>query len=149
MSLLSRRDSTKYTIYLDDKCEQTELGYSQTAYTIIKLWAKKTGCRSIDEINKAFPRSINNYYERGKWFKNLVYPFNQEGKYEYDDKLEGTVEGNFDFYIKKNDNNHFKITDGTEVVVLRMWHEDDLENLIRHIEEGKLFKDHELKIIRS
>ena len=149
MPLLSRRDSTKYTIYYNGLCEQTELGYSQTAYNIIRIWAKKENIFSLDKINGAFPRSINNYYERGKWFKNLVYEYSPKGEYEYDDKLEGQVEGNWDFYLKNNDKRHFKIGDGTEVVVLRMWHEEDVENLIEHIKKKKMFTKEELKIIKS
>ena len=152
ISLLSKKDSTKYTVYYNDQRIQTEQGYSQTAYNIIKFWAtekeRKGQPVSIDELRKVFPRSINNYYERGKWFDYLVYPFKSDGRYTLDDAVT-QVQGNFDFYkTDKNNKHHFTIAGEEKVVVLRMWHEDDVERLIKHIEEYELF-DPALEIIRS
>lgn len=152
ISLLSKKDSTKYTIYSNDKCIQTEEGYTQTAYNIIKHWATERDSSkepvTIEKLRMVFPRAINNYYERGKWFNYLIYPFKSDGSYTLDDNVT-IVKGNFDFYKKDpQKKHHFTIADKKEVVVLKMWHKEDVESLIKHIEEKGLFNP-ALEIIRS
>lgn len=88
-------------------------------------------------LNRTFPRSYNPYYDNGKWFKHLFYEVSDS--YEYDgEKADGPVQGNWDFDKK----GRFTIdtTDGKKVTMLKMWRKDALENLIKKVEEKKLFK---------
>ena len=125
------------------------MGYSATAFTLIRLWANENSQGlNLIKLNKKFPREINRYYERGKWFKNLLYEYKDDGKYEYDDMLEGPVQGNWDFYRKDSRVAYHFNVNGTEVTLLKMWHEEEVESLIKHITDKKLFNDR-LKIIRS
>ena len=151
MDLLSKKNSTKYTLFYDGKKIGSDLGYGATAYAIIKCWAQqhKNKDVTIKDLNDKFPRTISNYYERGKWFQNLIYRYNSNGDYYYDDQAEGKADYKFDVYkTDKNNAHNFEINNGERVIVLRMWHEDDVENLIKHITDYNLFDD-KLEILRS
>lgn len=151
---LDKKDRTKYTIFYDNKCIGANMGYTATAFAIVKLWATEnrselTGDSEqvLKKLNEAFPREINSYYERGKWFKQLIYKYRSDGKYEYDDKLEGEVQANWDFYKPDSRIGHHFNVNGTEVTMLKMWHEVEVESLIKHINESEFGK--KLQIIRS
>ena len=153
---LNKKDRTKYTLFYDNKCIGTNMGYTATAFAIVKLWAKEnksqlTGNSEevLKKMNKGFPREINSYYERGKWFKYLIYEYKPDGKYQYDDLLDGEVQANWDFYKPDSRIEHYFDVNGTKVTMLKMWHEVEVESLINHI--CKNFKDFgkKLLIIRS
>ena len=155
MAFLSKRNSTKYSIFYKDRAIGTNMTFTDTAFRIIKCWVENVKNKnvSLEELQNAFPRDISIYYERGKWFRHLIYEYNEKGEYKYDNgDLEGlTVDGNWDFYTndKTKDKHYFKIKDGVKVVVLKMWHENDVESLIEYVTEKELFGKDDLTIKRS
>lgn len=140
---LSKRDTTKYNVYYNDKLLNSRpLGKAKTALCIIKKWVsiKKSKGEpvTLDILNDTFPRKYNPYYENGKWFKNLFYEV--ANNYQYNgEKANGPVQGNWDF--DKNGRFDIDTTDGKKVTMLKMWRKDSLEKLVEMVEKEKLFKD--------
>lgn len=140
LTQLSKRDTTKYSVYYNDKTIGTNLGKAQTALCIVRLWTELQtregkGVTRDDLIDK-FPLSYNPYYAHGKWFKYLFYEVVDTPKYD-GTEAEGPVQGNFDFDKKGRFN--IKTTDGKEVAMLKMWRKDGLEHFIEVVNQ-KLFK---------
>ena len=143
LSQMSKRDATRYNVYYGDKkLNEKPLGKAMTAFSIIKLWTNTQKAEgkdvTIDILNRTFPRKYNPYYENGKWFKHLFYE--ESNCYNYDgEKAEGPVQGGWDFDKK----GRFTIdtTDGKKATMLKMWRKDALENLIKIVEEQRLFDE--------
>lgn len=142
LSQSSKRDTTRYNVYYNDKkLNNIPLGKAMTAFCIINLWVsiqKSEGKDvTIDVLNRTFPRKYNPYYENGKWFKYLFYEVSDN--YSYDgDRADGPVQGNWDFDKKGRFN--IETTDGKTVTLLKMWRKDSLENLIDMVNQKSLFK---------
>lgn len=137
---LSKRDTTKYSVYYEDTQIGNNLGKSQTAYCIIKKWVelqKNEGKTvTLDILRQAFPISYNPYYAHGKWFQHLFYE--AVNTFEYDGtEAEGPVQGNWDF--DKKGNFDIETTDGKKVTMLKMWRKDALEHFIEKVNTNKLF----------
>jgi hypothetical protein len=147
----SKRDTTKYRVYYKDKClnedwlgDKKESNNGETAWLLVKAWLEKQNeagvCINLDALNKEFtPQKCNTYYSSEKWFKKLFYPYSEEGKYVADGtdiKDEEVDAGGWDFYKPKNDNDfkfQLKLSDGTKVIMLKMWRKDDLKKLYERI----------------
>ena len=157
MAFLTKRNSTKYTIFYKDRNIGTNLTYTDTAFRIIKCWAQDVKESNVDleELQNRFPRNISLYYERGKWFRHLIYEYSEKGEYYFDndndEEEKKKDDSNWNFYTndKTKDKHFFEIKGGVKVVVLKMWHEEDVENLIQYVFEENLFGDDNLKIERS
>lgn len=142
---VSKRDTTKYNVYYDDKLlNRNPLCNAETAMCIVKKWILlQNGGVTLDDLRKSFPRSYNPYYENGKWYKHLFYPKNAcvyDG--EKGDGSTPTSCWDVDFNGKYN----LQTKDG-EVVFLKMWRKDGLEHLIKKVEEAKLFPEGTLNIV--
>ena len=140
LSQLSRRDTTKYNVYYDDKPIGVNLGKAQAAFCIVKIWAELQKSEgkdvTLDILRKTFPIAYNPYYANGKWFKYLFYEVG--GTPEYDGtEADGPVLGNWDFDKKGRFN--IETTDGKTVTMLKMWRKDSLENLVEMVKQKKLF----------
>lgn len=138
---LSKRDTTKYSVFYDNKPVGMNLGKAQTAFCVINLWTKLLKEEgkdvTLDLLRETFTRKFNPYYENGKWFKFLFYE--ETASLEYDgEKTEGPVSGNWDF--DKKGRFSVETTDGKKVAMLRMWRKDGLEHLIEMMKQKKLFK---------
>ena len=138
---LSKRDTTKYSVFYDNKPVGMNLGKAQTAFCVINLWTKLQKEEgkdvTLDLLRETFIRKFNPYYENGKWFKYLFYE--ETASLEYDgEKAEGPVSGNWDF--DKKGRFSVETTDGKKVAMLRMWRKDGLEHLIEMMKQKKLFK---------
>ena len=147
----SKRDTTKYRVYYKDKClnedwlgDKKESNNGETAWLLVKAWLEKQNEAGVyinlDDLNKEFtPKKCNTYYSSEKWFKKLFYPYSEEGKYVADGtdiKDEEVNAGGWDFYKPKNDNDlkfQLKLSDGTKVIMLKMWRKDDLKKLYERI----------------
>ncbi len=157
MAFLTKRNSTKYTIFYKDRNIGTNLTFTDTAFRIIKCWAQDVKESNVDleELHNRFPRNISLYYERGKWFRHLIYEYSEKGEYYFDfdndEEEKKKDDSNWNFYTndKTKDKHFFEIKGGVKVVVLKMWHEEDVENLIQYVFEENLFGDDNLKIERS
>ena len=142
LSQSSKRDTTRYNVYYNDKkLNNIPLGKAMTAFCIINLWVsiqKSEGKDvTIDVLNRTFPREYNPYYENAKCFKHLFYEVSDN--YSYDgEKADGPVQGNWDFDKKGRFN--IETTDGKTVTLLKMWRKDSLENLIDMVNQMSLFK---------
>lgn len=140
LTQLTKRDTTKYSVYYDDKACGLSMGKGQTAFSIVKLWTeiqKSEGKDvTLEVLRKTFPRSFNPYYENGKWFKYLFYEETDSPEYD-GEKAEGAVQGNWDFDKKGRFN--IDTTDGKKVTMLKLWRKDGLEHLIEKIQQKKLF----------
>ena len=142
LSQSSKRDTTHYNVYYNDKkLNNIPLGKAMTAFCIINLWVsiqKSEGKDvTIDVLNRTFPREYNPYYENAKCFKHLFYEVSDN--YSYDgEKADGPVQGNWDFDKKGRFN--IETTDGKTVTLLKMWRKDSLENLIDMVNQMSLFK---------
>lgn len=156
MAFLTKRNSTKYTIFYKDRNIGTNLTFTDTAFRIIKCWAWEVKGKDVnlEQLQNRFPRNISLYYERGKWFRHLIYKYSEKGEYYFDFDSEEDErkkdDSNWNFYTndKTKEKHFFEIKDGVKVVVLKMWHEEDVENLIQYVSEENLFGD-DLKIERS
>ena len=142
---VSKRDTTKYNVYYDDKLlNRNPLCNAETAMCIVKKWILlQNGGVTLDDLRKSFPRSYNPYYENGKWYKHLFYPKNAcvyDG--EKGDGSKPTSNWDIDFNGKYD----LQTKDG-EVVFLKMWRKDGLEHLIKKVEEAKLFPEGTLNIV--
>ena len=137
----SKRDTTKYNVYFEGTALNIEpLGKAMTAFCIVKKWVdiqKEQGKNvTLTELNDAFPRKCNPYYERGQWYKHLFYEV--ADNYFYDgENAEGEVQGNWDFDKKGRFN--INLTGGQKVTMLKMWRKQSLEALIEWVKEKKLF----------
>lgn len=155
MPFLTKRNSTRYSIFYKDRVIGTDLTFTDAAFRIIKCWAEDVKGKnvSLKDLQETFPRDISIYYERGKWFRHLIYEYNEKGEYLFDDGgLDGVKdESNWNFYTnnKTKDKHCFEVKDGVKVVVLKMWHEYDVENLIEYVTEKELFGKDNLTIKRS
>ena len=147
----SKRDTTKYRVYYKDKClnddwlgDKKESNNGETAWLLVKAWLEKQNEAGVyinlEDLNKKFtPQKCNTYYSSEKWFKKLFYSYSEEGKYVADGtdiKDEEVDAGGWDFYKPKNDNDfkfQLKLSDGTKVIMLKMWRKDDLKKLYEHI----------------
>lgn len=141
LTQLSKRDTTKYSVYYEDTQIGNNLGKSQTAYCIIKKWVelqKNEGKTvTLDILRNTFPISYNPYYAHGKWFQHMFYEV--VNTFEYDGtEAEGPVQGNWDFDKKGNYN--IETTDDKIVTMLKMWRKDALEYFIEEIKKHQLFK---------
>lgn len=142
---VSKRDTTKYNVYYDDKLlNRNPLCNAETAMCIVKKWILlQNGGVTLDDLRKSFPRSYNPYYENGKWYKHLFYPKNAcvyDG--EKGDGSKPTSNWDIDFNGKYD----LQTKDG-EVVFLKMWRKDGLEHLIKKVEKAKLFPEGTLNIV--
>ena len=142
---VSKRDTTKYNVYYDDKLlNRNPLCNAETAMCIVKKWILlQNGGVTLVDLRKSFPRSYNPYYENGKWYKHLFYPKNAcvyDG--EKGDGSKPTSNWDIDFNGKYD----LQTKDG-EVVFLKMWRKDGLEHLIKKVEEAKLFPEGALNIV--
>ena len=137
----SKRDTTKYNVYFEGTALNIEpLGKAMTAFCIVKKWVdiqKEQGKNvTLTELNDAFPRKCNPYYERGQWYNHLFYEV--ADNYFFDgENAEGEVQGNWDFDKKGRFN--INLTGGQKVTMLKMWRKDALETLIEWTEKKKLF----------
>lgn len=141
LTQLSKRDTTKYSAYYNNRLIGTNLGKAQTAFCIVKLWAERQKADgkdvTLEILNKTIPRAYNPYYENGKWFKDLFYEVGATPMYD-GEKADGPVQGNWDFDTKGRFN--IETTDGKKVTMLKMWRKDGLEHLIEEVTKRKLFK---------
>lgn len=140
LTQLSKRDTTKYTVYYNNRLIGTNLGKGQAAFCVVCLWTKlqeEEGKEvTLAVLRKTFPRTFNPYYNNGKWFRYLFYE--ETGSLEYDgERAEGPVQGNWDF--DKKGRFTLETSDGKKVSMLKMWRKDGLEHLIEMIEQKKLF----------
>jgi hypothetical protein len=155
----SKRDTTKYRVYYKDKClnedwlgckkevkVSKEANNGETAWLLVIAWLEKQKedgvCIDIEDLNKEFtPKKCNTYYSSGKWLKKLFYPYSEEGKYVADgaDIKDAKVDaGGWDFYKPKNDNDlkfQLELSDGTKVIMLKMWRKEDLIRLYKYVRE--------------
>lgn len=141
LTQLSKRDTTKYSVYYNNTLAGKNLGKAQTAFCIVNLWAdeqKQNGQKvTLDELRKNFPRSFNPYYEAGKWFKCLFYEETNNPVYDGENG-DGPVLGNWDF--DKKGRFTIETTDGKQVTMLKMWRKDGLEHLKDKVREKNLIK---------
>jgi dsDNA-binding SOS-regulon protein len=134
----SKRDTTKYNVYFEGMALNKEpLGKAMTAFCIVKKWVDiQRKNVTLTELNDAFPRKCNPYYERGQWYNHLFYEV--ADNYFYDgENAEGEVQGNWDFDKKGRFN--INLTGGQKVTMLKMWRKDALETLTEWTEKKKLF----------
>lgn len=143
----SKRDTTKYRVYYNNKCLNEDwlrdkgANNGETAWLLVKAWLEKHGGRvDLDDLNKEFtPKKCNIYYSNGKWLNKLFYPYSEDGKYVADGtESDGDVvdAGGWDFYRPKNTDDlkfQLELNDGTKVIMLKMWRKDDLKKLYEHI----------------
>ena len=137
---LSKRDTTKYNVYYNDKPIGVNLGKAQAAFCIIKEWSEqqKSEGKAVtqDVLRETFPIAYNPYYAPGKYFKHLFYEVNDNPEYD-GTEAKGPVQGNWDFDKKGRFN--IDTTDEKTVTMLKMWRKDSLEHLIKMVAEKKLF----------
>lgn len=137
---LSKRDTTKYNVYYNDKPIGVNLGKAQAAFCIIKEWSEQQKSEgkavTLDVLRKTFPIAYNPYYAPGKYFKHLFYEVNDNPEYD-GTEAKGPVQGNWDFDKKGRFN--IDTTDEKTVTMLKMWRKDSLEHLIKMVDEKKLF----------
>lgn len=146
----SKRDTTKYRVYYNNKCLNEDwlrdkgANNGETAWLLVKAWLEKqnkSGANvDIEYLNKVFaPDKCSSYYSGGKWLKKLFYPYSEEGKYVADGtESDGDVvdAGGWDFYRPQNTDDlkfQLELNDGTKVIMLKMWRKDDLKKLYEHI----------------
>lgn len=142
---VSKRDTTKYNVYYNDKLlNRNPLCKAETALCIVKKWISlQNKDVTLDDLREKFPRSYNPYYANGKWYQHLFYAKNAcvyDG--EKGDGSTPTSCWDVDFNGKYN----LQTKDG-EVVFLKMWRKDGLEHLIKKVEEAKLFPEGALNIV--
>ena len=137
---LSKRDTTKYNVYYNDKPIGVNLGKAQTAFCIIKEWSEQQKSEgkdvTLNVLRKTFPIEYNPYYAPGKCFTHLFYEVVNTPEYD-GTEAEGPVQGNWDFDKKGRFN--IDTTDEKKVTMLKMWRKDSLEHLIKKVAEKKLF----------
>ena len=148
LSDLSKRDTTKYQVFYNNKClnelllDGKDANNGETAWLIINAWLKSMENDKVDleKLNEVFtPDKCNSYYSNGKWLKNLFYEYNKDGKYTADGTQSDGYEvkaGGWDFYKPKNENDlkfQLKLGNGTNVIMLKMWRKDDLRKLYDHV----------------
>ena len=137
---LSKRDTTKYNVYYNDKPIGVNLGKAQAAFCIIKEWSEQQKSEgkavTLDVLRKTFPIAYNPYYASEKWFKHLFYEVVDNPEYD-GTEAKGPVQGNWDFDKKGRFN--IDTTDEKTVTMLKMWRKDSLEHLIKMVAEKKLF----------
>lgn len=159
-----KKHRTKYTIYYDgERYGKSDMNNFETVYHIIKLWAEE--CKNelpsdsdsiLNKLRETFPLKLNKYYAHGKWFKNLIYKYREDGKYEFDGSDETILGGeatNWDFY-KPNptqgnsqpEKGSFEVN-GTKITLLKMWREEGVESVIKHAIET-LHMGNKLEIVR-
>lgn len=141
---VSKRDTTKYNVYYQDKCLNSRpLGKAETVLCIIKLWSKLHNDNiTLQELRDTFPVSYNPYYEKGQWYSHLFY---LEGDCHYDGPNgdESVPTSKWDIDVQKYS---ISTKDG-RVVFLKMWRKDGLEHFIQAVNETQLFPDGALNVV--
>ena len=157
-----KKHRTKYTIYYDgERYGKSDMNNFETVYHIVKLWAEEhknelpsDSDRILNKLREKFPLKLNKYYAQGKWFKNLIYKYREDGKYEFDgSEISGGEATNWDFY-KPNptqgnsqpEKGSFEVN-GTKITLLKMWREEGVESVIKHAIET-LHMGNKLEIVR-
>ena len=132
--LTNARDNTKYMVYYqNEQLTEKYASKSEVAFVIFKKYQEVNNA-SIDDMNIAFPVTINSYYKNGRYFRYLFYQYSSTGQYSYDPVPEnpkgneGLVPENWDFYRDK-DHNYNGITN------LKMWRKDAFESLLEHLKK--------------
>ena len=148
---LSKRDTTKYQVFYNNKClnelllDGKDANNGETAWLIINAWLKSMENDKVDleKLNEVFtPDKCNSYYSNGKWLKNLFYEYNKDGKYTADGTQSDGSEvkaGGWDFYKPKDDNDlkfQFELSDGTKVIMLKMWRKNNLKILYEYVKKS-------------
>ena len=137
---VTKRDTTRYTVFFDGKVLSKLSPKGMTAWAIIAKWAqlyKASGAKlDLESLQKTFPRACNPYYEQGKWYKNLFY---LKDNCHYDgEKGDGSVptsQWDIDF------NGKYDIqTDEGPVIFLKMWRKDALEQFIEKVVKMAIFR---------
>ena len=140
----SKRDTTKYNVYYQDRClNRRPLGKAETVLCIIKLWSKLHGNSiTLQELRDTFPVSYNPYYANGQWYEHLFY---LDGGCHYDGpKGDGSVPtSKWDIDVKR----YFIHTKDGKVIFLKMWRKDCLEHFIQSVDEAKLFPEGALSVV--
>ena len=141
---VSKRDTTKYNVYYQDRClNRKPLGKAETALCIIKLWCKLHGNTiTLQDLRDTFPVSYNPYYANGQWYEHLFY---LDGDCRYDGPNgDGSVPtSKWDIDAKK----YCIDTKDGNVIFLKMWRKDGLEHFIQAVEEAKLFPEGALNVV--
>ena len=153
---VSKRDTTKYRIYLGDKCLNNDwlkgkpANNSETAWIIINKWAEENNGVDIETLRKKFnPDNCNSYYAQRNWLQHLFYEYNDDGIYETDGKKNNGTKfeaGGWDIYKPKNpDDRKFriKLSNGEDAIMLKVWRKDAVEKLIKLVTDSnnKYFKN--------
>lgn len=135
LSVLNKRDTTKYYVSLKGTIRNEKpLGKGEAALDVIRCWIELSHHNSLEELRYDFPISCSDYYKHGKWFKHLFYEYKPDYQYEYDGtEVQGVVEGNWDFY--HDDQHCLQMSDGSKVVMLKMWRKSTIEGLLKYINE--------------
>lgn len=147
----SNRDTTKYVverqvgtqwIFADEKFNRP-LSKGRAACVFFAQWLNMHKEEfSLDDVRKAFPLSINKYYESNKWdfIDTLVFGserglmanvINKKG-----DKI-SLASDKWDFYpIKYGPHNcgWGYLNDGNMAVMPKMWRKEDFQQLLEHID---------------
>lgn len=134
---VSKRDTTKYNVYYNDKILNNKpLGKAETVLCIVKKWVElKNNAVILQDLRKTFPLSYSPYYANGKWYKYLFYPKDEciyDG--EKGDKSKPTSNWDIDFKGKYDIQ-----TKNGPVIFLKMWRKDGLEHFVKKVEESELF----------
>ncbi len=141
---VSKRDTTKYNVYFEDKILNNKpLGKAETVLCIVKKWVGLNNAVTLQDLRKTFPLSYNPYYANGKWYKDLFYAKNEcvyDG--EKGDGSKPTSNWDIDFNGKYD----IETADGP-VVLLKMWRKDGLEHFIKKVEDAKLFHTGTLNVV--
>lgn len=135
LSVLNKRDTTKYYVSLNGTIRNEKpLGKGEAALEVIRCWIELSHHNSLEELRYDFPISCSDYYKHGKWFKHLFYEYKSDYQYEYDGtEVQGIVKGNWDFY--HDDQHCLQMSDGSKVVMLKMWRKSTIEGLLKYINE--------------
>lgn len=141
---VSKRDTTKYNVYYQDRClNRRPLGKAETVLCIIKLWSKlHDNDITLQDLRDTFPVSYNPYYANGQWYEHLFY---LDGDSHYDGPNgDGSVPtSKWDIDAKK----YFIDTKDGKVIFLKMWRKDGLEHFIQAVDDAKLFTDGALNVV--
>lgn len=138
---VSKRDTTKYNVYYNDKMlNEKPLGKAETAFCIVNKWVElKDKKVTLQDLRNAFPINYNPYYAQGKWFRYLFYDRDGENSIIYDG-TEGNHQkptSNWDFDSKGR---YDICTEGGKVIFLKMWRKSCLEHFIKKVTDAKLFE---------
>ena len=140
---VSKRDTTKYNVYYQDKrLNRVALGKAGTVLCIIKQWALLQSKVTLQTLRATFPLSYNPYYAAGQWYEHLFYA---KGNCTYDGpKGDGSVPtSKWDIDASK-----YSIdTDDGPVIFLKMWRKDGLEHFIEEVQKAGLFPEGSLNVV--